>query len=71
MYEGEHLTDMVDSIAAKGIFVPVIIRTIENETGYEYKMLSGNNRMNTAHLVELEQLPSIIKEDLSDEETLI
>ncbi|GGH35032.1 ParB N-terminal domain-containing protein [Paenibacillus segetis] len=72
LYEGERLTDMVDSIAANGILVPVIIRTIEpDETGYEYEMLSGHNRMNAAQLVGLEQLPSIIKEHLSDEEALL
>ncbi|WP_340397139.1 ParB N-terminal domain-containing protein [Paenibacillus sp. FSL E2-0202] len=72
LYEGERLTDMVDSIAANGILVPVIIRTIKpDEPGYEYEMLSGHNRMNAAQLVGLEHLPSIIKERLSDEEALL
>lgn len=72
LYEGERLADMVDSISTNGLLVPVIIRRIESdESGYEYEMLSGHNRMNAALLVGLEQLPSIIKEHLSDEEALL
>lgn len=71
LYEGERLADMVDSISANGILVPVIIRRIEpDETGHEYEMLSGHNRMNAALLIGLELLPSIIKEKLSNEEAL-
>jgi ParB family transcriptional regulator, chromosome partitioning protein len=72
LYEGERLADMVDSISANGILVPVIIRRIEpDETGHEYEMLSGHNRMNAALLIGLELLPSIIKEKLSNEEALL
>ncbi|WP_256719263.1 ParB N-terminal domain-containing protein [Paenibacillus odorifer] len=72
LYEGERLADMVDSISTNGLLVPVIIRRIEpDESGHEYEMLSGHNRMNAALLVGLEQLPSIIKEHLSDEEALL
>ncbi|RAU95350.1 chromosome partitioning protein ParB [Paenibacillus sp. YN15] len=72
LYEGERLTDMADSIANNGVLVPVIIRTIEiDENGCEYEMLAGHNRMNAALLIGLEQLPSIVKEKLTDEEALM
>ncbi|MDF2923881.1 MAG: chromosome partitioning protein ParB [Paenibacillaceae bacterium] len=72
LYEGERLTDMADSIAKNGVLVPVIIRTIEtDENGCEYEMLAGHNRMNAALLIGLQQLPSIVKEKLTDEEALM
>lgn len=72
LYEGERLSDMADSIANNGVLVPVIVRTIEtDENGCEYEMLAGHNRMNAALLIGLEQLPSIVKERLTDEEALM
>jgi len=72
LYEGERLTDMADSIANNGVLVPVIVRQIEmDENGCEYEMLAGHNRMNATLLIGLEQLPSIVKEKLTDEEALM
>ncbi|AIQ13795.1 ParB N-terminal domain-containing protein [Paenibacillus durus] len=72
LYEGERLSDMADSIVNNGVLVPVIVRKIEtDENGCEYEMLAGHNRMNAALLIGLEQLPSIVKEKLTDEEALM
>ncbi|MGK9250220.1 ParB N-terminal domain-containing protein [Paenibacillus humicus] len=72
LYEGERLSDMADSIATNGVLMPVIVRRIErDEHGCEYEMLAGHNRMNAALLIGLEQLPSLIKEHLTNEEALM
>ncbi|WP_042196269.1 ParB N-terminal domain-containing protein [Paenibacillus camerounensis] len=72
LYEGERLADMVSSIESNGILIPVILRKIEaDENGYEYEMLAGHNRMNAAQSLGLEQLPAIVKDNLTDEEALM
>ncbi|MEK3865849.1 ParB N-terminal domain-containing protein [Paenibacillus sp. FSL H7-0716] len=72
LYEGERLSDMVESIATNGVLVPVIIRKVDpDENDYEFEMLAGHNRMNAASLAGLDQLPCIIKEYLSDDEALL
>lgn len=72
LYEGERLDDLVVSIRANGILIPVIVHKIErDEDGYEYVMLAGHNRQNGAILAELAQIPCIVKENLSEEEEWI
>lgn len=67
LYEGERLEDMIQSIKAHGVLTPVIVR--KTDTGYE--MLSGHNRTNAAKLAGLTQVPAVIKENLTDEESYI
>lgn len=72
LYEGERLTDMADSIQSNGVLIPVIVRKIDvDENGCQYEMLAGHNRMNAALMIGMDQLPSIIKEQLTDEEALM
>lgn len=72
LYEGERLADMADSIQNNGVLIPVIVRKIElDESGCEYEMLAGHNRMNAAMMIGMDQLPSIIKEQLTDEDALM
>lgn len=72
LYEGERLADMADSIQNNGVLIPVIVRKIEvDESGCKYEMLAGHNRMNAALMIGMDQLPSIIKEQLTDEEALM
>jgi len=72
LYEGERLADMINSITTNGVLVPVIIRQLTtNSNNYEYEMLAGHNRMNAAHQLGLEELPAIIKTNLTDEEALM
>jgi len=72
LYDGERLDDMVESVKANGVLIPAIVRKIElDENGCEYEMLSGYNRMNAAHIGGREELPCIVKENLSDEDALI
>ena len=72
LYEGNRLSDLVDSIIENGILVPVIVRKIEpDEDGFEYEMLSGHNRQNGAIIAGLATIPCIIKENLSDADAWI
>jgi ParB family chromosome partitioning protein len=72
LYEGERLADMVNSIESNGILVPVILRKIlADENGCDHEMLAGHNRMNAAQILGQEQLPAIVKENLTDEEALM
>lgn len=66
LYEGERLDDMVESIKANGVLLPIIVRPIENEDNYE--ILSGHNRVNAAKIAGLVEVPAIIKSDLTDDE---
>ena len=62
LYEGQRLTDMVDSIKQFGILVPIIIwRTEDNKN----IVLSGHNRKNAGQLAGLTKGPVIIKEKLT------
>ncbi len=68
LYEGERKADMVDSIRAKGILQPLILRTKENG---RYEILSGHNRKYCGIEAGLDAAPSVIKKNLSDEDALI
>ena len=70
LYEGERLNDMIDSIKEHGIITPIIVRPLENEIGM-YEILSGHNRVNAGKKAGLESVPSVIKENLSDEEAML
>ncbi len=67
LYEGQQLEDMVSSVKALGIIMPLIVW--ENED--DYIILSGHNRKNAAQLAGLTHAPVIIKKDISKEEAVL
>jgi len=67
LYEGERLDDMVASVKANGVLVPIIVRKI-NET---LEILAGHNRVNAAKLAGLDEIPAIVFENISDEDAMI
>ena len=67
LYEGERLTDMVDSIKEHGVLNPVIVLKTDNV----YEMLSGHNRQNAARLAGLKTIPAIVKSELTEEEAYV
>lgn len=72
LYKDERLEDLVESIKANGILMPMIVRTIESdENGFTYEMLAGHNRLNGAKIAGLKEGPCIVKDNLSDEEALM
>lgn len=70
LYEGQRFSDMVESIRANGVLVPIIIRPHTKEAG-KYEILSGHNRVAAAREAELDQIPTIIRTGLTDDEALL
>lgn len=62
LYEGQRLTDMVDSIKQFGILLPFIIWHTEDDKNI---ILSGHNRKNAGQLAGLTKGPIIVKENLT------
>lgn len=67
LYEGERLIEMVESIKNFGVIVPIVVR----KQGLKYEILSGHNRVNAARDAGLKEVPSIVKEGLSEEEATL
>lgn len=67
LYTGDRLDDMVENIREHGILVPVIVQ----KTADGYEMLSGHNRMNAAKLAGIEEVPAIVKENLTEREAFV
>lgn len=67
LYEGDRLTDMIDSIKNLGVIVPIVVRKKVNT----YEILSGHNRVNAAKLAGLNDIPAVIKEGLTEEEAIL
>lgn len=65
LYEGERLDDMVESIRANGVLIPIVVQPV---SGGKYEILIGHNRWNASRLAGLPTVPAIIKEGLSEEE---
>ncbi len=67
-YEGQRLTDMVESIKAHGIISPLIVRAIDGDV---FEILSGHNRAHAAEAAGLIEVPCIVKKDLTEDEALL
>jgi ParB family chromosome partitioning protein len=67
LYEGERFNDMVESIKNYGVIVPIVVRKIDDK----YEILSGHNRVNAAKEAGLTEIPTVIKEGLTEEEATL
>ena len=70
LYEGQRFTDMVESVRANGVIVPIVVRSYIKEEG-KYEILSGHNRVAAARKVGLKEVPVVIRKKLTDEEALL
>jgi ParB family chromosome partitioning protein len=70
LYEGQRFKDMVESIRANGVLEPIIVRPHKKENG-KYEILSGHNRVAAAKEAGLNEVPIIIRTDLTDEDALL
>ncbi len=68
LYNGERFDDMVESIKANGVLVPIIVRPTDNS---DYEILSGHNRVECAKVAGLETVPAVVKENLTGDEALL
>ena len=67
LYEGERLDDMVASIEANGVLVPIIVRKVDSIL----EILAGHNRVNAAKLAGHQEVPAIILENVSDADAMV
>jgi ParB family chromosome partitioning protein len=58
---------MVASIKANGVLVPIIVRRFEAKL----EILAGHNRVNAARLAGLDEIPTIIFENVSDADAMV
>lgn len=65
LYTGERLEDMVQSIKDNGVLIPIIVQPTDNGM---YEILIGHNRWNASKLAGKENVPAIIKTELSEDE---
>jgi len=68
LYEGERKSDMVESIRANGILIPLILLAIDNG---RYQILSGHNRKYAGIEAGLTEGPAVIKRGLSKAEAMV
>jgi len=66
-YEGQRFADMVESVRANGVLVPIVVRPSDDGS---FEILSGHNRVAAAKEAGLETVPAVVREGLSDEEAL-
>lgn len=67
LYEGERFNDMVESIKQYGVIVPIVVRKVDDK----FEILSGHNRVNAAKEAGLTEIPTVIKEGLTEEEAIL
>lgn len=67
LYEGDRFNDMVESIKQYGVIVPIVVRKVDDQ----YEILSGHNRVNAAKEAGLTEVPTVIKEGLTEEEATL
>ncbi len=70
LYEWQRFTDMLESVRANGVIVPIVLRSYIKEEG-KYEILSGHNRVAAARKVGLKEVPVVIRKKLTDEEALL
>lgn len=65
LYEGNDLEMFIEDIKLNGIITPLHVRSIED--GF-YETFIGNNRLNVALILGLEEVPCIVRDDLTDKQ---
>ena len=64
-FDTTKITELASSIEKKGIISPVMLRASE----YGYELVSGERRWRAAREAGLKEIPAIVKNNLSDEES--
>ena len=68
LYSGERLENMVQSIKEYGVLLPIIVWKNNND----YIILSGHNRVEVCKILNIQEIPCVIKKDLTlNDATLI
>ncbi|MDE6357051.1 MAG: ParB N-terminal domain-containing protein, partial [Eubacteriales bacterium] len=67
LYTGERFENMVESVKEYGVLLPIIAW----ENNYEYIILSGHNRVEACKKAGIDEIPCIIKDNLTLEEATL
>ncbi|MGB3082041.1 MAG: ParB/RepB/Spo0J family partition protein [Candidatus Omnitrophota bacterium] len=65
-FSPEKMEELLSSIREKGVIQPILVRPVED--GYE--LIAGERRLRAAQELSLEEIPAIIKENISDVNSL-
>lgn len=65
-FNEERLDELVNSIREKGVIQPILVRPVENR----YEVVAGERRWRAAQKLNLEDMPAIIKKDITDANSL-
>ena len=68
LYEGQRFADMVESVRANGVIVPIVVRPTSDG---KYEILSGHNRVKAAKEAGIDSVPALIRTGLTNEEALL
>ena len=68
LYEGKRFEDMVQSVKANGILLPIIVQPAGASA---YEVLSGHNRVKAAKEAGLYSVPAIVREGLTEDEAML
>ncbi|MBR4344784.1 MAG: ParB/RepB/Spo0J family partition protein [Lachnospiraceae bacterium] len=66
--DDEKMDELVESVIAKGILTPVIVRPLGNGT---YEMISGHRRLHAAERAKIKKIPAIVTDYNDDEATIV
>lgn len=64
----EAIKALSEDIKKNGVISPIIVRKLKGNSYYE--ILSGHRRTKAARLAGLDEIPAIVKEDITDEEAI-
>jgi ParB family chromosome partitioning protein len=67
-YEGQRFTDMVESIRANGVLLPIVVRPAADG---KYEILSGHNRVAASREAGYDSVPAVVREGLTEEEAML
>ncbi|MBN1794223.1 MAG: ParB/RepB/Spo0J family partition protein [Candidatus Omnitrophica bacterium] len=65
-FDEEQLRSLADSIKSQGVIQPLVVR----RKGDQYELIAGERRLRAVRLLGLEEVPVLIKEDLTDSDVL-
>ncbi len=60
-FDAEALSNLAESIAAHGLIQPIVVRSVENNSGY-YQIIAGERRWRASKMAGLTEIPVIIME---------
>ena len=69
----DYIKELSTSIAARGILQPLLVRTAPPEVasaGFLLELIAGECRLRAAHIAQLDQVPVLVRDDLSSNDVV-